>query len=38
MDILEVNGSTVYALLTNNGGEFAPGDSILFGMSYHEVR
>lgn len=38
MDILEVNGSTAYALLTNNGGEFAPGDSILFGMSYHEVR
>ena len=38
MDILEANGSTAYALLTNNGGEFAPGDSILFGMSYHEVR
>ena len=35
MDILEVNDGTAYALLTNNGGEFEPGDSILFDMSYH---
>lgn len=35
MDILEVNDGTAYALLTNNGGEFAPGDLILFDMSYH---
>ncbi len=35
MDILEVDDGTAYALLTNNGGEFAPGDSILFDMSYH---
>ena len=35
MDILEVDNGTAYALLTNNGGEFAPGDLILFDMSYH---
>ena len=35
MDILEVDDVTAYALLTNNGGEFAPGDLILFDMSYH---
>ena len=35
MDILEVDDGTAYALLTNNGGEFAPGDIILFDMSYH---
>ena len=35
MDILEVDDGTAYALLTNNGGEFAPGDIILFYMSYH---
>lgn len=35
MDILEVDDGTAYALLTNNGGEFAPGDLILFDMSYH---
>ncbi len=35
MDILEVDDGTAYALLTNNGGEFAPGDLILFDMSSH---
>ena len=35
MDILAVDDGTAYALLTNNGGEFAPGDLILFDMSYH---
>ncbi len=35
MDILEVDDGTAYVLLTNNGGEFAPGDLILFDMSYH---
>ena len=35
MDLLEVEGRTAYALLTNNGGEFEPGDLILFDMSYH---
>ena len=34
MDILEVDDGTAYVLLTNNGGEFAPGDLILFDMSY----
>lgn len=38
MDILEVDDGTAYALLTNNGGEFAPGDLILFDMSYHGER
>ena len=32
MDIIEADGGTAYVLLTNNGGEFEPGDMILFHM------
>lgn len=35
MDIIEVDGNTAYALLINLGGEFEPGDLILFDMSFH---
>ena len=35
MDIIEVHGNTAYALLCNLGGEFEPGDLILFDMSFH---
>ena len=35
MDIIEVDGNTAYALLCNLGGEFEPGDLILFDMSFH---
>ena len=36
MEIMQVEGSTAYALLTNIGGEFEPGDRILFHMSHHD--
>lgn len=36
MEIMQVEGSTAYALLTNIGGEFEPGDRILFDMSHHD--
>ncbi len=36
MEIMQVEGGTAYALLTNVGGEFEPGDRILFHMSYHD--
>ena len=36
MEIMQVEGSTAYALLTNIGGEFKPGDRILFDMSHHD--
>lgn len=36
MEIMQVEGSTAYALLTNVGGEFEPGDRILFHMSHHD--
>ena len=35
MDIIQVDGSTAYAVVTNNGGEFEPGDRLLFDASYH---
>lgn len=38
MEIMQVEGSTAYALLTNIGGEFEPGDRILFDMSHHDVH
>lgn len=37
MDIVQVEGNTAYALLTNNGGEFAPGDKILFQTWYQDT-
>lgn len=36
MEIMQMEGSTAYALLTNIGGEFEPGDRILFDMSHHD--
>lgn len=36
MEIMQVEGSTAYALLTNIGGEFEPGGRILFDMSHHD--
>ena len=36
MDIIQVDGSTAYAVVTNNGGEFEPGDRLLFRASYHD--
>lgn len=36
MEIMQVEGITAYALLTNIGGEFEPGDRILFDMSHHD--
>lgn len=36
MDIVEVDGNTAYALLSNTGGEFETGDTVLFQMSYHD--
>lgn len=38
MDIVQVEGSTAYALLCNNGGEFEPGDKILFQTSYQDTH
>lgn len=35
MDMIRVDGSTAYAVVTNNGGEFEPGDRLLFDASYH---
>lgn len=35
MDMIRVDGSTAYAVVTNNGGEFEPGDRLLFRASYH---
>ena len=35
MDMIQVDGSTAYAVVTNNGGEFEPGDRLLFDASYH---
>ena len=35
MDMIRVDGSTAYAVVTNNGGEFEPGDRLLFNTSYH---
>lgn len=36
MDMIRVDGSTAYAVVTNNGGEFEPGDRLLFRASYHD--
>ena len=36
MEIIQVDGSTAYAVVTNNGGEFEPGDRLLFRASYHD--
>ena len=36
MEIMQVERNTAYALLTNIGGEFEPGDRILFDMSHHD--
>lgn len=36
MDIVQVDGNTAYAVVTHNGGEFAPGDRLLFDASYHD--
>ena len=36
MDMIQVDGSTAYAVVTNNGGEFEPGDRLLFRASYHD--
>lgn len=36
MEIIQVNGSTAYAVVTNVGGEFEPGDRLLFRASYHD--
>ena len=36
MDIMQVDGSTAYAVVTNVGGEFEPGDRLLFRASYHD--
>lgn len=36
MDIVQVDGNTAYAVVTHNGGEFAPGDRLLFDVSYHD--
>ena len=36
MDIVEVDGNTAYALLSNTGGEFETGDTVLFWTSYHD--
>lgn len=35
MDMIRVDGSTAYAVVMNNGGEFEPGDRLLFDASYH---
>lgn len=35
MDMIRVDGSTAYAVVTNNGGESEPGDRLLFDASYH---
>ena len=35
MEIIQVDGSTAYAVVTNVGGEFEPGDRLLFRASYH---
>lgn len=37
MDIVQVQGNTAYAVVTNNGGEFAPGDKILFWAWYQDT-
>lgn len=37
MDIVQLEGNTAYALLYNNGGEFAPGDKILFQTWYQDT-
>lgn len=34
MEIIQVDGSTAYAVVTNVGGEFEPGDRLLFRASY----
>ena len=36
MDVIRVDGSTAYAVVMNNGGEFEPGDRLLFRASYHD--
>ena len=36
VDMIRVDGSTAYAVVTNNGGEFEPGDRLLFRASYHD--
>ena len=36
MDIIQVDGSTAYAVVVNVGGEFEPGDRLLFDASYHD--
>lgn len=36
MDMIRVDGSTAYAVVTNNGGEFEPGDRLLFQAWYQD--
>ena len=36
MDMIRVDGSTAYAVVVNVGGEFEPGDRLLFDTSYHD--
>ena len=36
MDVIQVEGTTAYAVVMNNGGEFEPGDRLLFDASYHD--
>lgn len=36
MEIMQVEGGTAYALLTNVGGEFEPGDRLLFQAWYQD--
>ena len=36
MEIIQVDRSTAYAVVTNVGGEFEPGDRLLFDASYHD--
>lgn len=35
IDIIQVDGSTAYAVVVNVGGEFEPGDRLFFDASYH---
>lgn len=36
MDMIRVDGSTAYAVVTNNGGEIEPGDRLLFQAWYQD--
>ena len=35
-DVIQVEGSTAYVVVTNNGGEFEPGDRLLFQAWYQD--